>query len=78
MVHLHLLLCVTVVRKHINLGDDVEGQLVGKFLHGYWLAVQSLAALLKELLHSRGTRSAGSLVAAHVHTLDMTQILNGL
>ena len=34
MVHLHLLLGVAVVGEHVNLRDEVEGELIGKLLYG--------------------------------------------
>ena len=75
VVHLHFLLCIVVVREHVNLGNHVESQLVGKFLHGYFFAVQSLTILLFEFFHRHCARSACRLVCGNVYTLNVADVL---
>ena len=47
MIHLHLLLGIVVVGHHVNLWNDVVGQLMGKLVDGLYLALgENLTVLL--------------------------------
>ena len=69
-VHFHFLACVSVVGEYIDMGDDVVGQLIGKFFDGGFLAIGYLAVLALEFGHGRGSGTAGCLIGGDVYRLD--------
>ena len=55
VVHLHLFLGIAVVGEDVNLGDDIEGQLMGELLYGDRLSGKNLTVLFVEFGHGSGT-----------------------
>ena len=79
MIHLHLLLGIVVVGHHVNLWNDVVGQLMGKLVDGLYLALgENLTVLLLEVGHGCGTCTAGALVRRDMDTADVAELLDGL
>ena len=75
VVHLHLFLGVAVVLEHVNLRDEVEGELVGELVDRHFFAGQHLAVLLIKLVHGGLTCAARCLVRADVDALDVAELL---
>ena len=79
LVHLHRLLRVDVWLEHVNLRDEVVGQLVRELLDGLHLArLYQFAILLLQLLHGGGTGTTGTLVRRHANAADVAQLLERL
>ena len=75
--HLHLFLGVAVVGEHVDVGDDVAGELCHEFLHGGLFAAGDFSILVFKLLHCGGSCAAGSLICGHVHPADGTEVVDG-
>ena len=77
VVHLHLFLGISVFSEHINLGNQIECQLIGEFLHGHGFTRQYLAILFVQLIHSSGACTAGSLIRGYVYGFYMRKLFDG-
>ena len=60
--HLHLLLGVTIVGKHVDLRDYVVSKLICELLDSNRLVVEHLTVLGLELLHCHSTCTTGCLI----------------
>ncbi len=76
--HLHLFLGVAVVGEHVNVRDEVVGELVCELLHGDWLAFDDFLVLLLEFCHACCTGAACALVRGNVNGLDLAQVVDRL
>ena len=69
--HLHFFLGITVVGKYINLGNQIECQLISKFIYSDGFISQYLAILFVQFVHGCCTCAAGSLISSYMHTLNV-------
>ena len=76
--HLHLLLGVSVVGEHVNLRNNVVGELMRELANSHRLVVNKLLVFLLQLSHSSRTGTTRTLIACDVDALDMTQCLKRL
>ncbi len=74
--HLHLLLRVAVVGKHVDLRNHVIGKLIGKLLHRRLLAALKLPVLCHELVHSGSAGTRSGLIGGHMHAGDGAQVVD--
>ena len=73
-IHLHFLLGVVVVRKDVDLWNQVIHQLVSEFVHGRLLSPSQLFRLLYQLRHTQRTCTTGSLIRGHVYTTYVRKV----
>ena len=78
VVHLHLLLGVSILSEHVNLGNHVEGQLIGELLDRGLFTGQHLTVLFVQLRHSGSSCPTGSLITADMNALDVADVLQCL
>src|SRR3712207_6172057 len=77
--HLHLLLRITGLGHLVYLRNHIVGQLVGELFYSLHLArLYQFLILLLQLLHGCRARTAGTLVACHMHLANMAQLIDGL
>ena len=76
--HLHLFLGVTVLLEVVDVGHDIEGDLLRRTngLHG--LRVQQLGSLRRQCFHGAPARAGHRLVGRHVDAGDADSIVDRL
>mmetsp|Transcript_69318 Transcript_69318/g.198805 ORF Transcript_69318/g.198805 Transcript_69318/m.198805 type:complete len:295 (-) Transcript_69318:695-1579(-) len=76
--NLHLFLGVAVLLERIDMGDNVEGQLVREELRRRHLPIPDICLqTILQLGHALGTRAARSLVRRHQHLLQTVLLMQG-
>ncbi len=76
--HLHLFLGISVVGEDVDMGNDIESELMDKFLDFHLPAGGYIGVLPDKLIHGGGSGSAGSLISSHSDTAYLRDVVDGL
>ena len=78
VIHLHLFLGVAVIGENVYLRYHVIGQLVWKFTHRGFFALNQLAVLCLQFGHGSSSCATRALVTRHANALNVRQLFQRL
>src|SRR3546814_3643527 len=76
--HLPFLLGRSIVEEAVDVRNDVEGDLLGEFLHVLFVADENLARLVPQLVHPRLAGARHRLIGRDDDALDPRRIMQRL
>ncbi len=76
MEHFHFLLGVVIVKKYINMGNEVLNDLVRKFFDSRFFIIGDLLCLCFKFIHAGSSGTTCTLVGRNTHTLYMREFFD--